>query len=57
MTDRIGSIIINSRVVKLRNRTTVTWVPRLDPGDFESQADSPRLVQRLPGNIAVKQTR
>lgn len=57
MTDRIGSIIINSRVVKLRNKTTITRVPRLDLGDFETQADSPGLVQRLPGNIAVKQTR
>ena len=57
MTDRIGSIIINSWLVKLRNRTTITRVPRLDPGDFESQTDSPGLVQKLPGNIAVKQTR
>ncbi len=47
MTDRFESKVINPCVVKLRNRITITCVPRLDLDDFEFQLDSPRLVQRF----------
>jgi hypothetical protein len=56
MTHRFESIIIdlnllNFAVVKLRNRTTITWVPRLDLDNFDSQLDSPGLVQKFPKMI------
>ena len=47
MIDQFEFKIINLRVVKLRNRTTITCVPRLDLDHFNSQLDSLRLVQRL----------
>ena len=48
MTDQLESKIINLCVVKLRNSAAITRVPRLDLDHFESQIDSPRLIQRLP---------
>jgi len=34
-------------VVKISNSHAITCVPRLEPGHFESQPDSPRINQRL----------
>ena len=43
------SKIINLCVVKLSNSRAIACVPRLDLDYFESQSDSLRLNQRLPG--------
>ena len=56
MTHRFESMIINLSllnfaVVKLRNRTTVMWVLRIDLDNFDSQLDSPGLVQKFPKMI------
>ena len=48
MSHRFESMIINLSIVKLRNRTTITWVPRFDLDNFEFQLDSPGLVQKFP---------
>ena len=53
MTDRLESKITNLSVVKLRNRTTITFAARLDLDNFANLyfrglLDSPRLVQMVP---------
>jgi hypothetical protein len=47
MNEHLVSKIINLCVVKLSNSWAIACVPRLDLDYFESQADSPRLNQRL----------
>ncbi len=39
--------------VKLSNSPAITYVSRLELGNFESQPDSPRINQRLPKQQAL----
>jgi hypothetical protein len=48
MNEHLVPKMINLCVVKLSNSWAITCVSRLDLDYFESQADSPRLNQRLP---------
>ena len=47
MTDQFGPKLINICVAKLSNSPAITGVSRLDLDEFESQLNSPRLVQRF----------
>ena len=54
MNERVAPKMINFCVVKLSNSPAITYVPRLELDGptfrhFESQHDSPRINQRLPG--------
>ncbi len=55
MNEHLASKIINLCVAKLSNSGANTCVPRLDLDHFESQSDSPRLNQRLPGHGGDKE--
>jgi hypothetical protein len=51
MNEHLVPKIINLCVVKLSNSCAIAFVPRLDLDYFESQADSPRLNQKLPSGL------
>jgi len=48
MNDQFESKVPDLMVAELRNSPAITQVSRLDLAHFDSQPDSPRLIQRLP---------
>ena len=50
MNERVVSKMTNSHVVKLSNSPAITCVPRLELNHFESQPESPRIIQRFPSS-------
>ena len=51
MNERVVPKMTNFCVVKLSNSPAITHVSRLELDHFESQPDSPRINQRLPGRL------